>query len=308
MRQINGLLINRFAAISGIATMSLIALGGCALPAHNNTLIFSVKRDLGIGVSTPSAADQSVNITLGYKERQAAWVPLWANQVTGTTSTKSVHCSGPLLDAEKGSKTSKECKDGPKFVAGSESSKGNNDADDAYSTFASFGGDLTAAGDAGGKNANLNGKLASFFATGVAAQHLAKQTGVISDVFHPKQPTELSKKPNPETKQLETIKDFLDQTKDNSATDLKVRSICVTYLQELANITEKSSTDAIEKLPKTNAKTWVDALGESMELKPEIPYLARAAQRGINEIDKKLESKNDGKPAIQKEQCNSKVS
>lgn len=150
--------------------LSLTALfTACALPAHNNTLIFAVKRDVAISASTPSAADTSVNVTLGYKERQAAWVPLWANEMTGGFGAKKGR------DCEAGLGKS-ACMRSAKFVGDSDPGGKGNDAHDAYSTFASFGGAASASvNGTTTQTAQASGNLASFFATGVAAQHLAKE-------------------------------------------------------------------------------------------------------------------------------------
>lgn len=143
-------------------------LMGCALPAHNNTLIFAVKRDVNLAVSTPSAADPEFSINLGYKERQAAWVPLWANETTGGFGEKkTMECTQGL--------GSSACMRSAKFVGDSDPGGKGNDAHDAYSTFASFGGKVDTRVEGGSATvAQVNGNLASFFATGVAAQHLAK--------------------------------------------------------------------------------------------------------------------------------------
>ncbi len=299
-------LLSPKAAFLIITTAGIFSLGGCALPAHNNTMIFAVKRDIGIGISTPSAADQSLNATIGYRERQAAWVPLWANEKTGMTSATAIACgeSSPNEGERKNGEkvVYRSCKNGPKFVGDSDANKGNNDAHDAYSTFASFGGDLAAGNDTGGKTTNVSGKLASFFATGVAAQYLAKQTGIVSDVFKSKQGEDPAKKTSPQSKQLNSIKEFLERTKDESVADAKVRVSCVKYLQAKA-LLDDTASKALEKLPKATVITWTDALDENEALKQDIPMLARVAQRGIDEMEKKLDSQNEGRAKINQEFC-----
>ena len=160
--------------------LMLAALAGCALPAHNNTLIFAVKRDLGASLSAPSAAEPEVNLSLGYKERQTAWVPLWANKKTGGLAVTGVHaqpCPTQTFVIEDIS-----CKKGPKLIGDGtpvgDHSNGNQ-ANDAYSTFASFGGNVNV-----GKNDGPSGSmaLASFFATGVAAQNLARNASGLAMV------------------------------------------------------------------------------------------------------------------------------
>jgi hypothetical protein len=295
MYQVNGFLNARNIRLPIMLAAACFVLGGCAIPAHNNTLIFAVKRDLGLGVSTPSAADQSINITLGYKERQAAWVPLWANSQTGGQEAKAQDC----LNANRKQPLDKDllkisCKHGPKFVGDSDPAKGNNEANDAYSTFASFGGDLGANGASGGSagpNANVRGKLASFFATGVAAQYLAKQTGIVSDVFQTKKEDETAPKPSPATKQIETIKKFIDLTKEGDAKPDKVRQACVSYLQRKAYITEKATIDDMDKISRKTVAGWIAGLADIDSVKGDLPLLSRVSQIAIDEIDKQLDDK-----------------
>ena len=174
------------------AVLAVATLAGCALPAHNNTLIFAVKRDLGASISTPSAADPEVNLSLGYKERQTAWVPLWANKETGglaVSGVKALPCAVQVFTKTEAHRKPTDqtiedvsCKKGPKLIGdgtpNADHAKGN-DINDAYSTFASFGGNVNV-----GKNEGASGgmALASFFATGVAAQNLSKNASGLAMV------------------------------------------------------------------------------------------------------------------------------
>jgi hypothetical protein len=139
-------------------------LVGCALPQHNNTLIFSVQRDVGVGVKTP-VDGTAPSLYLGYKSSEIAWVPLWANQRTETGRVTTMLCNTATVPDGR-------CINGPKFVGDSDT-PGRNDAHDAYSTFASFGGDFGATNSSANGQV-VTGKMASFFATGVAAQHLSR--------------------------------------------------------------------------------------------------------------------------------------
>ena len=81
-------------------TLAVVCLGlsACAeLPRHNNTLIFSVKRDVGIALAGPSESSPSGELSIGFKERQMAWVPIWANGSNG-----AMPC-GPASNAQTGS-------------------------------------------------------------------------------------------------------------------------------------------------------------------------------------------------------------
>ncbi|MEN9671539.1 MAG: hypothetical protein RL018_1816, partial [Pseudomonadota bacterium] len=183
----------RFLTVQGqlrwLSALAALAFTACSnLPAHNNTLIFGTATDFGLGLSTPSATDSSISVNIGYKERRAAWVPLWANAKTGGSGEITARdCVDKIVKAEgKEEHTESDCKKRSKFVATSKDGADENDqagtAYDAYSTFASFGGSVAASGNAtGAASASGSLTLASFFATGVAAQNLAKQgTGLVS--------------------------------------------------------------------------------------------------------------------------------
>ncbi|MBT9493671.1 MAG: hypothetical protein IV107_15300 [Paucibacter sp.] len=263
---------------------ALTALAGCALPAHNNTLIFATKTDVGLGVSTPSATDAGVSVTLGYKERRAAWVPLWANK----DKDGALPCQVDERTTEKNGTTEKttetfgrsSCKHGPKFVGDGTGS--GNDSNDAYSTLASFGGDFGASGTAGGvPQAEVRGKLASFFATGVAAQNLSKQLNMVSDALSepakaPKQRQEPS---------ITELRGYLVSTsKQRPEGDSKqpesVNLSCLTSLAKEARLSV-AQTEALVKLKGPGVDVWTESLRGSSSLSEEIPYLERAA-RGLN--------------------------
>lgn len=209
-----------------------LALQACALPAHNNTLVFAVNRDIGVGVAS-GPTDAGVNIHLGYKSRELAWVPLWANQggdampCMNTTLSKSggsIGSSTPTTVSATATGTGGiSCMHGPKFVGDSEKATASgNDAHDAYSTFASFGGSL--AGSAGG-SASANATMASFFATGVAAQHLAKQPGVVVEAAKPI-PNDLEKT-SEKTQEKAPIGDDLSKLLKIAESTLKVSTVAL---------------------------------------------------------------------------------
>lgn len=276
----------------GLAGIVLAAMGGCALPAHNNTLIFAVKRDLGVGVTTPSATDAGVSVTIGYKERQAAWVPMWANESSGDSGqgVKTINC-----DQEKFS-----CKNGPKYLADGLGVKGS-DSHDAYSTYASFGGDVSAGGDGSGRNAQAGTKLASFFATGIAAQLLAAQPNVVGDVYGKPGPESgaAAKSPDPTKKQAESVGEFLERTVDREKKG-EVRASCVALLAKDAALASSDVT-VLEALPKTSPKVWVEGLLANSDLKKDIPHLARHATKHSAKFDEQTETK--GRVEVAKAYC-----
>jgi hypothetical protein len=178
--------MRRFCALGAFLFGIIIFLVGCALPAHNNTLVFAVNRDIGVGVAS-GPTDAGVNINLGYKSRELAWVPLWANSggdampcyAHSLTKTASITPGGEskTLGSATFDAGTKSCIYGPKFVA-SDRESNKESLFDAYSTFASFGGRIAAGGSTGSPSAEAGIQLASFFATGVAAQKLAENPNI----------------------------------------------------------------------------------------------------------------------------------
>ena len=145
----------------GVAAGLLALVCGCETQPHNNVLVFATETKLGVDVSREAAQAPGLPaLTLGYKRREAVWLPLVANEDScqaGQSSTASncrVVPTNRLLTGDRGG-THK----------------------DSYSVLASFGADF-----GGGRENDARGALAQFFATGVAAQRLAENRSV-SDVL-----------------------------------------------------------------------------------------------------------------------------
>lgn len=124
-----------------VSGLILLTLTGCASSPHNDVLIFGTETTLALDVGASAASGGSPEITVGYKRKEAVWMPLLAN-------AKDAKATPPAGQLYKG-----------------KGDKPNNE--DAYSVFASFGAQLE--GKAGGAKVGL----AQFFATGIAAQKLA---------------------------------------------------------------------------------------------------------------------------------------
>jgi hypothetical protein len=251
------------------------------LPAHNNTLIFAVKRNFGAELATPSADDPNVSITLGYKERQVAWVPLWANAKTGGLGTRSkkvmdcnvvIHAASPAT-ANKNTQVLDDvsCKKGPKFV-GDGVPNGNhangNESNDAYSTFASFGGDVGI-----GKEDVASGKmaLASFFATGIAAQNLSKNASGLALVSNSKATAEGQgdeKQTGNAAHRIakDELKNYLDVTASigpDSATT-ETRQVCLIKLGASYDATKPDHFDWLKQMPpKVAVNLWAKTTQQS---------------------------------------------
>lgn len=146
-------------------TAACSVMAGCAIP-HNNTLVFAVHRKIGIDVTPTNAT--GAGLTIGYSSSEFAWVPLWAN---GPNNKPFVDCSS--ITHQSTTTQSSEpvfCAKSPKFTGRDAEGRGNGRDEDAYSVFASFGGNASGQATSDTK-AEL--RVASFFATGIAAQNLA---------------------------------------------------------------------------------------------------------------------------------------
>lgn len=149
---------------------AVIGVGCSAVPDHSNTLIFGTETKFAIDVGSSSTA-RMPEVTVGYKRTEAVWLPLLANQKNTTGEFQPAPC----VD----SNNSVNCK----FQSTS--------TIDAYSVLASFGAKF--GGEAGANtnnpetkgegqsltegSAKASGGIAQYFATGLAAQQLAKQGG-----------------------------------------------------------------------------------------------------------------------------------
>ncbi len=132
--------------------MAAFLMGCSSTPQHTNVLVFGTNTKLALDLSQD--ATSGIGITLGYKRMEAVWMPLMPNQA-GANGLQPAPCS-----------TIENC---PKFV-------GTDSADqyDTYSVLASFGSKLGAGVDSTGKDAKVNGEIAQYFATGLAARILAQ--------------------------------------------------------------------------------------------------------------------------------------
>lgn len=146
------------ARAAAFTLMAGLALGGCSsLGDHNDVLLFGTDTKFALDVSADATSGGTPSVTLGYKRKEAVWMPLLTNGPCRNPSPPA-YCSDPKRDTEASRYigSAGEAKDARK---------------DAYSVFASFGANLK--GDANG-SAHATVGLAQFFATGIAAQKLAE--------------------------------------------------------------------------------------------------------------------------------------
>jgi hypothetical protein len=167
---------------------AIVALAVCLLSAcatrHHDVLIFGTDTSLGVNVGADPANAQVTNISIGYKRREAVWMPLIVNATESAVYCAEYASDGscsrlipgiqcldpPNAPANKCTKWGMPYAWDPKYQGRAEgvaSSVGGSKLEsDTYSVFASFGG------EAGGGTGSAKAAVAQFFATGIAAQRL----------------------------------------------------------------------------------------------------------------------------------------
>lgn len=129
-------------------------LMGCtSTPQHTNVLVFGTNTKVALDLSQDVTS--GIGITLGYKRQEAVWMPLLPNQASTGSGLQPSPCIKP--------------DDCPKFIG-----KDSAGQHDTYSVLASFGTKLGGGVDSAGKDAKVNGEIAQYFATGLAARILAQ--------------------------------------------------------------------------------------------------------------------------------------
>lgn len=134
---------------AGVFGLVLVSLGGCG-NVDSSHLVFGQKISVGLTIDA-SAPEQSGELSLGYKDRNIAVIPV-AVKAENADKYQTLGAYGPESKSEAGTDGS------GKLAAG---------ASDAYSTVGQF--ELATGG-----NGTASVGLGKFFATGVAAQILAE--------------------------------------------------------------------------------------------------------------------------------------
>ena len=129
--------------------IAIALLNGCATK-HHDVLLFGTDTSFGVNVGADPAAATVTNVSIGYKRREAVFMPLLAN---GMDSEATIDGANAKYQGS---------------AEGSAPCGTNCGGIDTYSVFASFGGRAT------GKTGEAGLQVAQFFATGIAAQRLAK--------------------------------------------------------------------------------------------------------------------------------------
>lgn len=144
----------------------------CSHQPHNNVLLFGTDTKFALDVSTEATQGGMPEITLGYKRREAVWLPLARNNQSCTEpGSVGTDCSTNTDVTAAGLYKSEAQGISP-------TQGGSTQERDAYSVFASFGATLDSGANAGEQNASASVGLAQFFATGIAAQRLGANPSV----------------------------------------------------------------------------------------------------------------------------------
>lgn len=159
-----------------------LPLSGCGGVAHNDTLLFGTQTKLGFDISAAPEQGQVPELTIGYKRKEAVWMPLFVNArhsaafsqgqpvsqstATATTTPATMALAAVPADGEAVAELLGQYK-----YRGQGETASDRGAD-SYSVFASFGAQFEGSGSAA--EVEAGGGVAQFFATGIAAQRLAK--------------------------------------------------------------------------------------------------------------------------------------
>lgn len=157
-------------AIASAAGLCALSLGGCMqMTRHSNTLVFGTNTSFGVVVGTDATSTPS--IAVGYKRQEAVVMPLVANVKSVASGSESVlePCLiGPAADDAHGAlPPAGTAATHPCLLVG----RDKDGSLDAYSVLASFGTRYN------GASTSVGGSIAQYFATGVAAQTLARSGG-----------------------------------------------------------------------------------------------------------------------------------
>ena len=164
---------HRYTRVDGLAVIATLVLSAGCTPKHTNMLIFVTDTKVALDVSA-SPTNAVPYITVGYRREEVALVPLLANAPANadlSTNGAAVAngCQQSLTASDNNRSTIPECGGAGYLFQGMDGTH-----TDAYSTIASFGANLDASASS---SAAVKGAIATFFATGVAAQKLAERGG-----------------------------------------------------------------------------------------------------------------------------------
>jgi hypothetical protein len=158
-----------------------VSLAGCA---HNDVLVFGTDTKFALDVEGSATEGGSPSITVGYKRKEAVWMPLVVNAkdsviarpCTGNGNRVSCGVAAPNNgqgwdpDSAKYKSTITTYKDDGITKASEQT--------DTYSVFASLGAQFN--GSTQGTNLTAGGGIAQFFATGNAAVNISQNKALVT--------------------------------------------------------------------------------------------------------------------------------
>jgi len=136
-----------------VALVPLAALTGCF--SHNDVLLFGTQTTFGVDIGTAPENGGVPELTLGYKRKEAVWIPLAMNAKDSAVRTSALN----IKDI--------------KYEGTTKDSSGQITVSDTYSVFTSLGVDVKAGTQESGVS-----RVAQFFATGIAARELGANPDV----------------------------------------------------------------------------------------------------------------------------------
>lgn len=154
-----------------ITSIGAVALSGCTSTLrHTNLLVFGTNTTGGLEVGTNT--NQIPRILFGYTRQELVLMPLLANTRAADNAggNKLIPCG--LEPGTAGQERPQVVPEGCKFLGRAGGVTGDYDT---YSVLASFGAGVQA--EAEGDGAKAGGKVAQYFATGLAARALAENGG-----------------------------------------------------------------------------------------------------------------------------------
>ena len=157
-----------------LLTLALAAaLSGCG---HNDVLVFGTDTKLALDVTTGVSEGASPSITVGYKRKEAIWMPLLVN---GRDSRVVPCVKKPQTEVCENGTTSPWPADGAKYETVRETTKAGVTTTERTlpSLLASIGASF---GGSAAKGAEARGGLTQWIATGRAADLLAENKALVT--------------------------------------------------------------------------------------------------------------------------------
>jgi len=143
-----------------------IALTGCAT-RHHDILLFGTDTSFGVNVGADPAATQITQVSIGYRRREAVYMPLVINARDSALVCRNA--DDPKAACIPSAQIPVASPKDLIYAGRAEGTPEDDGGQDTYSVCASFGGKAAA------KPGEAEVAVAQFFATGIAAQRLSSR-------------------------------------------------------------------------------------------------------------------------------------